>query len=128
MTTETTEQRPIVSGFGSQATVADIVSGINVHGKTAVVTGGNSGIGLETTRALFQAGAAVVVGARDLERAEQQLAGTGRIEMVELDLAEPDPVDRFAETFLRSHSGLDFLINHSSINPSRYLHLRYTHP
>jgi NAD(P)-dependent dehydrogenase (short-subunit alcohol dehydrogenase family) len=70
---------------------------------------------LETTRALSQAGATVVVGARDLKKAERQLSGIDRIEIIELDLAEPDSVDRFAETFLRSHSSLDFLINNAGI-------------
>jgi len=51
-----TEQKRIMSGFDPQTTAAEIVSGINLRGKTAVVTGGHSGIGLETTRALSQPG------------------------------------------------------------------------
>jgi NAD(P)-dependent dehydrogenase (short-subunit alcohol dehydrogenase family) len=110
-----TEQKPIMSGFGSQTTAAEVVSGIILHGKTAVVTGGHSGIGLETTRALSQAGATVVIGARDLNKASQQLSGIDRVETIELDLAEPDSVDRFAEAFLRRHSNLDLLINNAGI-------------
>jgi NAD(P)-dependent dehydrogenase (short-subunit alcohol dehydrogenase family) len=60
-----------MSGFGSQSTAAEIVSGINLSGKTGIVTGGHAGIGLETTRALSQAGARVLVGARDPKKAQQ---------------------------------------------------------
>lgn len=104
-----------MSGFGSQTTAAEVVSGIDLRGKIAIVTGGHSGIGLETTRALSQAGARVVVGARDLKKAGRQLSGMERVETIELDLAEPDSVDRFTEAFPRSHSHLDLLINNAGI-------------
>ena len=97
----TTEQKPIGSGFGSQTTAADIVSGIDLRGKTAVITGGHSGIGLETTRALSQAGATVVVGAHDLKKAERQLSGIDRVGIIGLDLAEPESVDSFASAVAR---------------------------
>ena len=64
-----TEQRPLKTGLGPQTTAAEIVSGMDLRGKVIVVTGGHAGLGIETTRALSQAGAAVVVGARDLEKA-----------------------------------------------------------
>ena len=60
----TTPQHPLGSGFGPRTTAAEAVAGIDLHGKTAVVTGGYSGLGLETVRALASAGAKVMVPAR----------------------------------------------------------------
>jgi hypothetical protein len=60
----TSPQHKIGSGFGAQSTADDVLRGIDLTGKLAIVTGGYSGIGLETTRALTRAGARVVVPAR----------------------------------------------------------------
>ena len=60
----TSRQHPLHSGFDAASTASDVLAGLDLHGKTAIVTGGHSGLGLETTRALAQAGAHVVVGAR----------------------------------------------------------------
>ena len=60
----TTEQKPLNSGFGAKTTAKEVLAGIDLKGKTAVVTGGYSGVGLETTRALAEASATVIVPAR----------------------------------------------------------------
>jgi len=60
-----TEQEPLKSGFGPQSTAEEMVAGLDLRGKVMVVTGGHSGIGLETTRVLSNAGVSVIVGARD---------------------------------------------------------------
>ena len=54
-------QRPIGSGFNAASTASDVIKGINLSGKVAIVTGGNAGIGLETTKMLAAAGATVIV-------------------------------------------------------------------
>jgi S-adenosylhomocysteine hydrolase len=59
-----TPQHRIGSGFAAQSTADDVLRGIDLSGQLALVTGGYSGIGLETTRALVRAGAQVVVPAR----------------------------------------------------------------
>jgi NADP-dependent 3-hydroxy acid dehydrogenase YdfG len=59
-----TSQHAIGSGFGDRSTAAEVVAGIDLRGRTAIVTGGYSGLGLETVRALCGAGAQVVVPAR----------------------------------------------------------------
>jgi NAD(P)-dependent dehydrogenase (short-subunit alcohol dehydrogenase family) len=89
-------------------TAADVLAGIDLTGRTAVVTGGYSGLGLATTRALTRAGAHVVVPARRPDAAEQALAGTAEVDV--LDLADLDSVRAFAERFLRDRSTLDLLI------------------
>ena len=60
-----TDQKPLKSGFGPQTTAEEIVSGLELSGKVIVVTGGHSGIGLETTRVLSNAGASSVICARN---------------------------------------------------------------
>jgi NADP-dependent 3-hydroxy acid dehydrogenase YdfG len=55
------DQAPIGSGFHDKSTAAEVIEGIDLSGKNAVVTGGYSGIGLETVRALASAGARVTV-------------------------------------------------------------------
>ncbi|MCU1513693.1 MAG: oxidoreductase [Microbacteriaceae bacterium] len=117
MTTEYTQQQPIGSGFGAKSTAAEVAAGIDLSGKTAVVTGGYSGIGLEATRALVGAGATVIVPARRPEVARQVLdsAGLAGVEVDELDLADLASVAGFAERFLASGRSLDLLINNAGI-------------
>lgn len=111
----TTAQHKIGSGFGARSTATDVLSGIDLDGRLAVVTGGYSGIGLETTRALSAAGAHVVVPARRPEQAARELDGIGRVEVDELDLGELDSVRAFARRFLDTGRGIDILINSAGI-------------
>ena len=81
-----TPQHPIPSGFGERSTAAEVIDGIDLSGRLAVVTGGYSGIGLETVRAIAGAGAQVIVPARRPAVAEAALAG---IDGVEVSRARP---------------------------------------
>jgi NAD(P)-dependent dehydrogenase (short-subunit alcohol dehydrogenase family) len=107
----TTPQQKIDSGFGFHSTAAEVIEGISLDGKLAVVTGGSSGIGTETTRVLAGAGATVVVPARDTERAVDVLDGMAGVEVSELHLDDLDSVRSFAERFLESGRGIDILVN-----------------
>jgi len=69
-----TPQVPIGSGFGAASTAAEVIAGRDLTGKTIVVTGGYSGVGVETVRALRSAGAKVIVPARDSAKAKANLA------------------------------------------------------
>lgn len=80
-----TLQKPIGSGFGAASTAADVIKGIDLSGKVAIVTGGYSGIGLETARVLGRAGASVIVPTRDREKAIRALDGIN-VEIDEMDL------------------------------------------
>lgn len=109
------QQKPINSGFGVEATPEEVMAGIDLYGKVAVVTGGHSGIGLETTRALARAGATVVVGARNVATAQEKLIGLADVAILPLDLGDPASVDDFAAAYLRTHSTCDILINNAGI-------------
>ncbi|MFC5747022.1 SDR family NAD(P)-dependent oxidoreductase [Actinomadura rugatobispora] len=111
----TTPQHKIGSGFGAQSTAAEVLSGIDLSGRLAIVTGGYSGIGLETTRALAGAGAHVVVPARRRSTAEEALAGIDGAEVGVLDLGDLESVRRFAEDFLASGRGIDIVINSAGV-------------
>jgi NAD(P)-dependent dehydrogenase (short-subunit alcohol dehydrogenase family) len=96
-------------------TAAQLLTGIDLTGRTAVVTGGYSGVGLATTRALRDAGARVVVPARRPDIARESLAGMSGVEVDELDLADLGSVRSFAERFQDRHPALDILIANAGI-------------
>jgi exosortase/archaeosortase family protein len=96
----TSVQRPIGSRFGAASTATEVLEGVDLTDRTAVVTGGYSGIGLETTRVLAGAGARVVVPARRPDVATDALAGIGGVEVDELDLGDLKSVATFAQRFL----------------------------
>ncbi|WP_336115139.1 SDR family NAD(P)-dependent oxidoreductase [Streptomyces sp. PTD9-10] len=110
-----TAQHKIGSGFGADSTADDVLEGIGLGGKLAIVTGGYSGLGLETTRALTRAGAEVVVPARRPDSAREALAGLDGVEVDQLDLGDLDSVRAFAERFLDSGRTVDFMINNAGI-------------
>ncbi|MFI6435809.1 SDR family NAD(P)-dependent oxidoreductase [Streptomyces sp. NPDC050759] len=110
-----TAQHKIGSGFGAHSTADDVLAGIDLSGKLAIVTGGYSGLGLETTRALTKAGARVVVPARRPDTAWKALAGLDGVELDELDLSDLDSVRAFAERFLDSGRTVDFVIDNAGI-------------
>ncbi|GAB3163032.1 SDR family NAD(P)-dependent oxidoreductase [Amycolatopsis stemonae] len=114
----TTAQHKLGSGFGATSTAADVVAGLDLTGKLAIVTGGYSGIGLETTRALTAAGAHVVVPARRRATAEEALRGWENVEVDELDLADLESVRAFAERFAASGRGIDVFIGSAGIMAS----------
>jgi NAD(P)-dependent dehydrogenase (short-subunit alcohol dehydrogenase family) len=123
----TTPQRPIQSGFGAATTASEAIDGVDLTGKTAIVTGGYSGLGLEITRALLNAGAHVIVPARRPAHARTTFVESGdefdTVEVDEIDLADLADVAAFANRFLNSDRKLDLLINDAAImaNPERHV-------
>ncbi|MES2485833.1 MAG: SDR family NAD(P)-dependent oxidoreductase [Bacteroidota bacterium] len=107
-------QQPLNSGFNAGTTTSDVIKGISMQGKTAIVTGGYAGIGLETVKAFVSAGAKVIVPARDVAKAEKNLEGTDA-EIWPMDLMDPDAIDAFAWRFLATGSPLHLLINNAGI-------------
>ncbi|HKX86333.1 MAG TPA: SDR family NAD(P)-dependent oxidoreductase, partial [Flavobacterium sp.] len=108
-------QQPIGSGFNASSTTSDVIKGIDLTGKIAIVTGGNTGIGLETTKTLVHAGATVIVPARDIEKAKRNLEGINNVEIEAMDVINPASIDAFAEKFLNSNRPLHLLINNAGI-------------
>jgi NAD(P)-dependent dehydrogenase (short-subunit alcohol dehydrogenase family) len=108
-------QQPIGSGFNVSSTTTDVIQGIDLQGKIAIVTGGNTGIGLETVKTLSKAGATVIVPARDVEKAKKNLEGIKNVEIEELDLSERISIDAFNRKFLASGRPLHLLINNAGI-------------
>jgi len=106
-------QTPISSDFNASSTAAEVIRGHDLRGKTAIVTGGSAGIGLETTRALSSAGARVIVPARDLEKAKAAVGKLGTIEPMEL--SDPASIAAFADRFLKTGVPLDLLIDNAGI-------------
>ncbi|MGW8683033.1 SDR family NAD(P)-dependent oxidoreductase [Streptomyces sp. NPDC055817] len=115
MSDDSTPQHKIGSGFGARSTADDVLEGIDLTGRLALVTGGYSGIGVETTRALAKAGARVVVPARRIGAAQENLAGIEGVEVAELDLGDLDSVRAFAEWFLATGRPLDIVIDSAGI-------------
>ncbi|MET9275846.1 oxidoreductase [Kribbella sp. NPDC003557] len=108
-------QTPLGSGFTAASTTDDVLEGIDLHGKLAIVTGGYSGLGKETVRAFRSAGAEVVVPARDVGRAASELADIAGVTVGKLDLLDPASIDAFADDFLRSGRPLHILVNSAGI-------------
>ncbi|MEU6379460.1 SDR family NAD(P)-dependent oxidoreductase [Streptomyces sp. NPDC046909] len=110
-----TAQNEIGSDFDAHSTADDVLTDLDLTGKLAVVTGGYSGLGLETTRALTKAGARVVVPARRPAVAQEALSDVEGVEVDELDLADLDSVRSFAGRFLASDRPIDFMIDNAGI-------------
>lgn len=110
-----TRQQPVGSGFGITSTAADVIHGIALAGKVAIVTGGYSGLGRETVRILLGAGARVIVPARDVTRATRALAAVPGVEVEAMDLLDPASIDTFAERFVADAQPLHLLVNNAGI-------------
>ncbi|MGY2263948.1 oxidoreductase [Pseudomonas sp. SDO5561_S422] len=110
-----TVQKPIHSGYGAATTAAEVIRGVDLSGKVAIVTGGYSGIGLVTARTLAAAGARVIVPARDLAKARAALKPYPQLQLEPLDLMDAQSIEQFAERFLATGCPLHLLINNAGI-------------
>lgn len=108
-------QKPLGSGFGAASTAAEVIKGIDLTGKTAIVTGGYTGIGLETVKTFVAAGAHVVVPVRSPEKAVANLAKIENLTLKTMDLMNPESIDAFAADFLAMGTPLHILVNNAGI-------------
>ena len=109
-------QKPINSGFSNKSEPKDILKNIDLHNKVAIVTGGYSGIGLETTKALVAAGANVIIPAKRPEIANQNLNGVvSETNIIKMDLGNLNSVKNFTNSFKENFNTLSLLINNAGI-------------
>jgi len=107
--------------FGHDTTTDEVLEGIDLAGKCALVTGGSSGLGAETARALASKGARVVITARDVAKAEavaegiRKSTGNDRVEVEALELGSLASIRAFGERFLARHAALQILVNNAGV-------------
>lgn len=107
--------------FGHDTTTSEVLEGIDLSGKVALVTGGSGGLGEETARALAEKGAHVVLTARDMLKGEaaargiREATGNDRVELEELELGSLASIRAFARRFLERHHRLNILVNNAGV-------------
>lgn len=107
--------------YGFDTTTDEVMEGVDLSGKLAIVTGSSTGIGAETARALAAAGAHVVLAARNRERTEEVAASIRAgvpgavVEVGQLDLTSLDSVRAFASWYLAEHDELHLLVNNAGV-------------
>lgn len=107
--------------FSAKNTCNDVLQGTNLHNKNIVITGASSGLGLETARSLAEAGAHIIMAARNPEKinkAKQQIlqsAPQAKISDVLLDLSDLDSVRKAADTLITRAVSIDILINNAGV-------------
>lgn len=108
-------QSPILSGFNKSSTASEVLSGLDLTGKTAVITGGYSGLGFESTKALAAAGVHIIVGARNVVSAQKTLSSIPGTIVKELDLSNLESVKRFSNDIVSSKVRVDLVICNAGI-------------
>jgi NAD(P)-dependent dehydrogenase (short-subunit alcohol dehydrogenase family) len=110
------QQTPIDTGIGRKPEAAEVMAGVDLSGKTALVTGGYSGIGVETVRALTNAGATVLVPSRDVDRAVKTLEGTIPADQIGfMDLSDLPTVERYGEDLSSAYPIIDLAIFNAGV-------------
>ena len=109
------------TSFGFETTVDEVLEGIDLSGRVAIVTGASGGLGAVAARGLAKAGAAVTLTARDVPKGEKVAAdirsttGNEAVGVMELELQRPESVRRFAKAWLAENARLDILINNAGV-------------
>ena len=107
--------------FDALSTTEQVLDGIDLSGKTVIVTGCSSGLGAETARALAAKGASVTMTGRNLEKTQavadgiRESTGSDQLEVRRLELDVPDSVRAFAKGWLTDHDTLSLLINNAGV-------------
>jgi NAD(P)-dependent dehydrogenase (short-subunit alcohol dehydrogenase family) len=108
----------LTTPFGAESTALEVLDGVDLAGKRALVTGGSSGIGVETVRALAQAGAEVTIAARRLDQAEaaaedvRASTGNDRVGVARLELTDRETIEALAAGW---DGGLDILVANAGV-------------
>jgi len=111
----------LMRNFGADSTTADVIGGIDLTGKVAVVTGASGGLGAETARALAGAGARVVLAARDMPKGEavaqaiRASTAKAQVSVEELELASLASVRSCARRIAAEYNALHILVNNAGV-------------
>lgn len=108
-------QQPLTTAFGYRSTATEVIAGHDLRGKSAIVTGGYSGLGLETVKALGNAGVRVIVPARRVDVARAALDGVTDVEVASMDLGDLDSVAAFTAGVRDAGAPIDLVINVAGI-------------
>jgi NAD(P)-dependent dehydrogenase (short-subunit alcohol dehydrogenase family) len=104
---------PLTTPFGWSSTAAEVIEGVDLTGRRAIVTGGGSGIGVETARALASAGAEVTIAVRNRDQGLQVASAIeGDVRVGHLDLADLATITAFADAWA---GPLDILVNNAGV-------------
>ncbi|MGI6664029.1 MAG: SDR family NAD(P)-dependent oxidoreductase [Christensenellaceae bacterium] len=109
------KQIPVKSPFNHFTKSMEIIENIDLHGKTAVVTGGYTGVGLWSTKAFVKAGAHVIVLSRDMKRAKHHLRKVPNVEIEYFDLLKPKSIDAVADKIVSAGRPIHILVNSAGI-------------
>ena len=107
--------------FAHDTTTDEVLAGIDLTGNVALVTGGSSGLGVETARAFASKGAEVIITARNMAKAEgvvaeiQASTGNTQVSAMELELGSFSSIRAFADRFLAEHDTLHILVNNAGV-------------
>ena len=107
--------------FGFDTTTDEVMAGLDLHDKVAVITGASTGIGIETARALAAAGAVVVLAGRNAEKHERAIATLheqvpgAALSHVELDLTSLASARTAAAAISNTHAKVDLLVNNAGV-------------
>lgn len=107
--------------FGATTTADEVLEGIDLSGKLVVITGGASGLGQETARAMAAKGAHIVIPVRDMAKGEAAAAAIkasvadAEIELMQCDLGKMASIRAFAKAFLVQHDKINLLINNAGV-------------
>jgi len=113
-------QKPLDTKFNYLSHLNDITDGINLKGKTVIITGGCKGRGLEAAKTLAQLEANVIITTPNLEQAKINLKDFPNIQIEEVDLTNLKNIEAFSDDFLQTDSSLDLLINNEEISLYNY--------
>ncbi len=114
------------TAFNKDSTTDEVLAGIDLTGKTVLITGGTSGLGAESARSMSAQGADVIITGRDMAKAkavaDEIAAETGReVAVEELELGSFDSIRAFAKRVLAKHDTIDILINNAGVMASPYM-------
>lgn len=125
MMTETKMNNNRMTGFGADTTTDEVLADIDLNGKTILITGGSSGLGKESARALASHGAKVIITARNLEKAATvvekiQQENGATVDIEELELSAFSSIRAFAKRILERAESIDVLILNAGVMACPY--------